>query len=317
MPPKKASTKASKAQDSKGDANEQAIDKPKDAPNGDTSSDKKRKAPEEDAPPSKVQRRSRRAGSKPSQEQLLNYLLSAEAEDLTRPDDEREDIEKRGKIATYSSAELSPFEELMCAIILSRPISHRLGLRTIRTVLNDPYNFTSAKAIKDAGSDKQHQALWDARTQHKDKTAQQLGGLADVVLEKFTSKEDSEGKELGRVLEEGDMDEIQQALKSSIKGLGATGLDIFSRRVQWLWEKIFPYIDGRTVDSLRRFDLPYEPKQLVDTINSHWKALNTKHISGKDEAQKKRRAFVLILERVTGADLEGKVETVLGHAAKA
>ncbi|QIX01757.1 hypothetical protein AMS68_007274 [Peltaster fructicola] len=278
---------------------------------------KKRKAPKDDAEPVKSQRRSGRANAKPSQKQLLGFLLSREAEDLTRPDDERKDIEERGEIKTYSSAVLNPFEELLCAIVLSRPISHRLGLRTIRTVLNEPYNFTSAKAVQDAGSEKQHQALWDARTQHKDKTAQQLGELADVILEKFTSKDDAGGKELGKALEKGDVDAIKQALKSSIKGLGVTGLDIFFRRVQWLWDKIFPYTDGRTADSLRKFELPYEPEQLVEAIDTHWKDLETKTVAGEDEAQKKRRAFVIILERVTGADLEGKVETILSHASQA
>lgn len=304
MPPKRSSKKA-----------EQPAKEGRDDNAEDTTEDKKRKAPTDNAAPSKAQRRSGRAGSKPSREQLLNFLLSDEALDLTRPEDEREDIEKRGNIKTYSSAVLNPFEELLCAIILSRPISHRLGLRTIRTVLNDPYNFTSAKAIQEAGSDKQHQALWDARTQHKDKTAQQLGELAETVLEKFTSKDDTQGKELGEA-RIGDVEKLRQKLKGAIKGLGVTGLDIFFRRVQWLWDDVFPYVDGRTMDSLRSFDLPYEPDELVDALDTHWKALDSKHLAGDDEAQKKRRAFVILLERVTGAHLEGKVELIIQHAAK-
>lgn len=301
MPPKKAAAQASP----KGD--------------GEQSSSKKRKQDDGQNEPQKSARRSGRSKSAPSQQQLLNFLLTKEAEDLTRPEDEAQDIKNRDGIKTYSSAILNPFEELMCAIILSRPISHRLGLRTIRTVLNDPYNFTSARAIKDAGSEKQHKALWDARTQHKDKTAQQLGQLADVALEKFTSKSDSNGTDLGKALEDGDgdSDAIKKQLKDSIKGLGDTGINIFFRRVQWKWDLLHPYVDNRTVDSLRKFGLPYEADALSKAVDENWKKLNTKHVDGSNEAQKKRRAFVIILERVTGADLEGKIETVLSAAATA
>lgn len=309
MPPKKAT----KSKDTKSEAKQEA----KPAADKEQSS-KKRKQDESNEEPQKAQRRSGRGGkAAPSQEQLLNFLLSKEAEELARPEDESEDVKSRGEIKTYSSAILSPFEELMCAIILSRPISHRLGLRTIRTVLNDHYNFTSAKAIQDAGSEKQHQALWDAKTQHKDKTAQQLGQLADVALDKLTSKGDAKGAELGLVLEacNKDIDEAAKNLKSSIKGLGDTGISIFYRRVQWLWEALHPYIDNRTVDSLRKFSLPYEPEALSDAINASWKKLDTKHLAGSNDAEKKRRAFVVILERVTGADLEGKVETLISAAS--
>ncbi len=58
----------------------------------------------------------------------------------------------------------------------------QLVLRTIRTISNDPYHFNTLKAIREAGSEKRHQALWDARTQHKGKTAQELGLLADAVI---------------------------------------------------------------------------------------------------------------------------------------
>jgi hypothetical protein len=139
----------------------------------------------------KQARRSRRGTSKsqPSQEQLLNFLLSQAAEDLCLPDEEVQDIKSRGSIRTYSSV-MNPFEELRYAVILSRLISHRLGLRSIRTILNDPYNFTSAEAVKNAGSKQHYQALLDAKTQPKGKTAEQIGQIASVVLEMFTASGD-------------------------------------------------------------------------------------------------------------------------------
>ncbi|KAK4580024.1 hypothetical protein LTR86_000226 [Recurvomyces mirabilis] len=280
---------------------------------------KKRKKQASGDEPQKAARRSGRGALKatPTQLQLLKYMLSKDAEALCRPDDETEDMKDRGDIKTYSSSVMNPYEELLCAIVLSRPISHRLGLRTIRTILNDPYDFTSARATKDAGSEKQHQALWDARTQHKDKTATQIGDLADVVLEKFTTSDDKDGTEMQKVRDDcnRDVDKERQYLKDNIKGLGNTGLDIFFRRVQWLWDAGYPFIDDRTMQSLHKLGLPEEGEELHEVVEQHWDELDTKVIAGSDEDMKKRRALVTVLERATGSDLEGKHEALLAAAA--
>lgn len=287
----------------------------------DSKPSKKRKKEAESAAPSKASRRSARGASKsePSKQQLFNFLLSSKAEELIRPEDEKKDVRERANIRTYSSSVMNPFEELMSAMILSRPISHRLGLRSIRTVLNEPYNFTNAKVVADAGEEKRHQAFWDAKTQHKGKTADQIGMLADVVLDKYASDEDKDGAQMKKILSDydNDLDNALRSMKESIKGLGNTGLDIFLRRVQWLWEAGFPYVDGRTQDSLRKMGLTQDAEELQKLVEQLWSKLDTKHLAGQGEAAKKRRAFVVILERVTGADLEGKVDEVLQEAASA
>lgn len=289
-----------------------------DAKNGSKPS-KKRKLPAEKPEPRKGSRRSGRSDAKgePSTSQLLQYMLSKPCADLTRPQDEEEDLKSRGDISTYSNTPLNPFEELLCAVILSKPISHRLGLRTIRTVLNAPYNFNGAKALKDAGDEKRLKSVYDARTQHKDKTAAQMGTIAEAVLNKFTANDDKEGTQLGKLLADSgdDMDKVSAALKENIKGLGPTGLEIFFRRIQWLWTSTYPNIDGRTADSLRVLGLPQDGQELVDLIKTHWKDIKSSDLAGKDEEERKRRAFVLILERATGAQLEHQIDAVLSAAA--
>ncbi|KAK4549581.1 hypothetical protein LTR36_006578 [Oleoguttula mirabilis] len=279
---------------------------------------KKRKNAAESDEPQKAARRSGRgtAKSQPSQQQLLNYMLSTDAEELCRPEDESADIHERGDIRTYSSSALNPFEELLCAVVLSRPISHRLGLRSIRTILNEPYSFISAKAVQDAGSEKHHQALWEARTQHKAKTAENIGHIGDVVLSKFTASDDKEGTQLQKVRDdcEQDVSKERDYLQANIKGLGKTGLDIFFRRVQWLWTEAYPFVDERTMHALHKLGLPEAGEELIEVIEEHWSTLNTKQLAGDDEAARKRRALVTILERATGSDLEGKHEA-LGDAA--
>lgn len=282
------------------------------------SSNKRKQTSNDDSKqPAKASRRSGRGDTKPqaSQQSILKYILSDDAAELCRPDDETEDINARGKSTrTYSSAVLNPFEELMCAVILSRPISHRLGLRSIRTVLNEPYNFTSAKAVQDAGEDKRHQALWDAKTQHKGKTADQLAGLSATVLEKFSSDGDKDGSNLAKMLESDDVDETLALLKKDVKGLGPTGIDIFLRRVQWLWKPAFPYVDSRTWQSLKQLGLPPDSEELQKLLAEHWSSLGTSHLAGEDEEARKRRAFVIVLERAIGADLEGKVDQLIEAA---
>lgn len=286
--------------------------------NTDKPTNKRKKATDPDEP-QKAARRSGRGAPKaqPTQQQLLSYLLAKDAEELCLPDDEQAAIKEDGNLRTYSSGFLTPFEELLCAVILSRPISHRLGLRTIRTILNAPYNFTSAKAVQAAGSEKHHQALENAKTQHKAKTAEEIGQIADVVLAKFTAPDDKEGTDLLKVRDDCDRDVPRERkyLQDNIKGLGKTGLDIFFRRVQWLWTVGYPFVDDRTAQALHKLGLPDDGEELAKAIDEHWGKLDTKHISGVDDDVKKKRAFVLILERATGADLESKSEELVAAAA--
>ncbi len=281
---------------------------------------KKRKKDASNDESQKGARKSGRGAAKtaPSSQQLLTFMLSPEAEELCRPEEESEDVKDRGEVKTYSGSVMNPFEELLCAVVLSRPISHRLGLRTIRTIFNDPYNFNSAKAVQNAGHDKHLQATWDARTQHKDKTATQIGQVADVVLQEFTSSDDKNGTQLQKALDDagGDVDKALDALQHSINGLGATGIKIFLRRVQWLWEAGYPYVDDRTQNALRKLGLPEEGEDLQKLVDKHWKSLSTAKINGQGEAQKQRRAFVTVLERAIGADLESKVDHLLQAAGK-
>ena len=152
----------------------------------------KRKANTKDAP-AKAPRRSARGApaSQPDPVNFIKYLLSPASLDSCRPKDEIEDIKNRGSdLRTYSASDFTPFEELICAVILSRPISHALGLRSIRTLFNDPHNYTTPKSIRDAGFDPVRKALDEACTQHRQKTAEELVILADAVVDHLGDGED-------------------------------------------------------------------------------------------------------------------------------
>ncbi|KAG9255790.1 uncharacterized protein F5Z01DRAFT_680761 [Emericellopsis atlantica] len=246
-------------------------------------------------------------------------MLSDDAIELCRPADEARDLASRGddkSAVTYTSSVLNPFQELVSAVVLSRPISHMLGLRTLRTIFNAPYEFNNARAIQDAGLDKVHKALWDARTQHKAKTADQLSYLGDLVLEYFADEDDKEGERLAKVLESDNPDAALKDLIGKVKGFGPTGGNIFRRRVQWLWPAAYPFIDSRSSAALQRIGLPSGEDDLQQVIDSHLDQMDYAKLAGKDVDEKRRRAFVVVLERATGADLEGKVEQLKEAASK-
>ncbi|KAL8785476.1 MAG: hypothetical protein Q9195_008619 [Heterodermia aff. obscurata] len=272
----------------------------------------KRKAATKDEP-SKAPRRSARGAQQTSTDpvKILQFLLSSTSTDLCRPKDETEDLKTRGSdIKTYSASTFTPFGELISAVILSRPISHALGLRSIRTTFNDPWNFTTVKAVRDAGSEGRRKALDEARTQHRQKTAEELGLLADALVEKLGDNEDDVGME--RVRRESEYDAVKELeiIKSSVKGLGKTGIDIFRRRIQGVWHECYPFIDQKTSTSLEKLGLPGDAEDLKQFMDKHWEELKVDSFEAKDEEEGKRKAFVRLLERAVGADLEGNIDDV-------
>lgn len=286
------------------------------APKGTTSSPRKRKDSTQDeasggSPPAKAARASPSSNSlDQGQTQVLRFLLSPHALPYTAPEAE---ASQPSDVRTYATARLTPFEELLAAVVLSRPVAHALGQRAIRTLLNPPYGLTTPSKSRAAAEEgKVLEALREARTQHKAKTAEAIGRLADVAVERW-----GDGG-LEGVRKEGgwDCDEERRVLKEGVKGLGETGLDIFCRRVQWLWEEVYPFVDGRTKGALEQLGLPGEAEELRQGLESRWDELGVKDIGLKDEEEKKRRAFVLVLERAVGASLEKKVHDVLREAVK-
>lgn len=105
-------------------------------------------------------------------------------------------------------------------------------------------------------------------------------------------------------------------LVKEVKGFGPTGRQIFQRRVQWIWEAAYPFIDSRSRTGLEELGMPAHEEGLTDLIGETWGSLDVERIEGKDEAEKKRRALVVVLERAIEADLEGKMDRVKEEAIK-
>ena len=105
-------------------------------------------------------------------------------------------------------------------------------------------------------------------------------------------------------------------LKKNVKGLGKTGLDIFFRRVQAVWPISYPFADQRTLSALEKLGLPNDADEMEQLLHEHWKEVEIDDVEAKDDEKRKRKAFVRLLERAVGADLEGNVDSIRAEIGK-
>jgi hypothetical protein len=356
MPPKKASksagkadsklpTHSKKASESKSPEEEKSNAGPKRAPNGDSKEDhpsragQKRKTPPADESKSKPEAKTQRQGARSSTrnktnpaspKQLLNFLLSSAALPYCFPEDELEDARKSKTYKSYSltsPSSFTPFEHLLCAHLLSKPLSHKLGMRSIRTLLNEPFSLTSAEKIASAGEKRVWEGLEQARTQHRQKTASYIFGTAE-------SYNDSET--MFQLAEEANNDGPQGVIdhiKNTVPGLGAIGGTIFCRRVQCVdgWgDALWPYVDDKSLEALREIGIPVSDAEdlqsalerevdwdKVGDMGLHERDLSKGQLVGEQEETQIQAEFVVALERALGCVLEGKVQELRNAAAAA
>lgn len=315
----------------------------------------KRKTPpttaSKEKPPKKEPRPGSRASSRQpgggaakdaTSKQILNFLLSADALPYCYPSDEL-DAAKSGKFKKCYSLTppslFTPFEHLITAHLLSKPLSHTLGMRSTRTLLNDPYSFSTPGKMRAAGEDKIWHALEDAKTQHRQKTASYLADMAMQYADP-NSKDDKgdqgdsdEMLELAVQANEGGPRATIEYIKKTVKGMGETGAQIFCRRVQACdgWgEAIWPYADPRSIDALREVGVKVADAEGLqemiekdvdfEQVERHGGMGLKDEKKGVDEVDYEVQVaveFVTVLERAIGCVLEGKVGELKRAAAAA
>lgn len=311
----------------------------------------KRKSPPTSAskekPPKKEPRQGSRAsgrqagggtGKDATSKQVLNFLLSKDALQYCYPSDELEAAQSGKFKKCYSLTPPSlftPFEHLVTAHLLSKPLSHNLGMRSVRTLLNEPYSFATPGTMRAAGEDKIWRALEDARTQHRQKTASQLYEMA-VQYSDPNSKDDKgdagdsdEMLELATEANEGGSRATIEYIKKSVKGMGETGSQIFCRRVQACegWgEAIWPYADARAIDALRECGVKVadaeDLQEMIerdvdfDKVGDMGLKDEKEGVEDKDYEVQTAVEFVTVLERAIGASLEKNIPELKKAAAE-
>lgn len=269
-----------------------------------------------------------------SPKQLLNFLLSSAALPFCFPEEELSDAAKSSskKYKCYSltsPTSFTPFEHLVCAHLLSKPLSHALGMRSVRTLLNDPFNLSSARAIVNAGEKRVWEALEAARTQHRQKTAAYLFGMGEAY--------DRDGGDamytLAEQANDGGHTGVVAHIKETVPGLGPVGAEIFCRRVQCVdgWgDALWPFADAKSLDALREIGIPVEDAEdlqsaierevewdKVGDMGLQERDLSQIQLVGEQEETQMQAEFVVALERAIGCVLEGKVDQFKKAAAEA
>lgn len=280
------------------------------------------------------------AGATATSKQMLNFLLSKDSLEYCYPQDELEAARSGKWTKNYSLTPPSlftPFEHLVTAHLLSKPLSHVLGMRSVRTLLNPPYGYSTPEEMTKAGEDQIYQALEQAKTQHRQKTAAQLYEMAEQYAGD-TSKDASSAShggdsdvmlDLAEAANDGGARATISHLKSTVKGLGDTGGQIFCRRVQACdgWgEAIWPYADPKAMDALREVGVKIaDADELQEMIEQDvdWDKVGdmglVREKEGVDEQDYDVQVaveFVTVLERALGAVLEDKVGPLKKAAAE-
>ncbi|OAG02119.1 uncharacterized protein CC84DRAFT_1099052 [Paraphaeosphaeria sporulosa] len=264
--------------------------------------------------------------------QILNFLLSSDALPYCFPSDEL-DAANSGEISkTYSLTppnHFTPFEHLITAHLLSKPLSHKLGMRSTRTLLNKPYGFSTPDKLHAAGEDKIWRALEEARTQHRQKTASYLAQMGEQYADAASKGDSSSEKmqELAETTNEGGPRATIEYIKKTVKGTGETGAQIFCRRVQACegWgEALWPYADPRSIDALRELGVKVaDAEGLREVIGKEVDlalvekngGLGYKKQEKGGEKANEKVVLVTVLERAIGCVLEGKVGELRSAAA--
>ncbi|SPO32386.1 uncharacterized protein UTRI_02943 [Ustilago trichophora] len=249
-------------------------------------------------------------------------------------ENKREGAGSEGHLS-YPNSDLTAFQTLLCAILLSKPISHRLGLRTIETLLNKPFYFRTAKDLLDAENEGRRAALWEARTQHKEKTAVQLGSLAEGIAELCGDSEEAQDslkpileKALDQASDEDSAFEVAQqvtkVLTAQVNGLGPGGVEIFLRRIQSQWSAVFPFADERALSAAVKFDLisqkdmdkgkEHATNKLAEKVAQHVGFPLEDAKKDDEEAECGRWWFVRTLDVLIGLDIEKKLDEAVKQA---
>ncbi|KEF54075.1 uncharacterized protein A1O9_09870 [Exophiala aquamarina CBS 119918] len=318
--------------------NHAAAGKPNEAEEANRDADKnntgqKRKSPPTDtsnSQPSNKAARQNADSSSDSPKKLLNFLLSPKALPYCFPEEELAAAKTSSKYKSYSlssPASFTPFEHLVCAHLLSKPLSHNIGMRSIRTLLNDPFNFTTPEEITSAGEHRVWEALEEARTHHRQKTASYLYGTGQAYSDSETmfalAQEANDSGPAG----------VIEHIKSTVPGLATVGGEIFCRRVQCVdgWgDALWPYADSKALDSLGQMGIEVQDAEdLRDTIKCdvnldqvkdmglHERNLSSQRLVRDEETTYMQAVFVVLLERAIGCVLENKVDELKKAAAKA
>lgn len=145
---------------------------------------------------------------------------------------------------------------LVLSLLLSARIGSDIAVAAARELFRAGYR--TPQKMKDASWQDRVDALGRGHYRRYDeRTATQLGELADRVLEEY-------GGDLRRLHQ--DDPDVADALQQ-FKGIGPAGAAIFCREVQAVWPDLAPYVDKLAADGAQRLGLPRSADKLAELVS--------------------------------------------------
>lgn len=240
---------------------------------------------------------------------ILTYLLLDSTLDSISPD---EIVHEKEECLRYPHSDLAPFCALVSALLLSKPFSHKLGMRAIHQLLNPPYSFTTPKSILDAPDDTIWQALNDAQTLHKQKTASQLRKLAQLMEQTYPEDIASSDMTQFRKAAGGNIETLEKMV-CRVNGVATKTATLFFRRVQFHWTELFPYADTLALEAARELGLVADSAQdLLDLLKTH-----LGHDDDDLKQETLRRQYVRLLDVLVSKKLDKDIDNVEQEATDA
>jgi len=147
---------------------------------------------------------------------------------------------------------------LVLSLLLSARIGSDIAVAAARELFKAGYR--TPQKMREASWQDRVDALGRGHYRRYDeRTATQLGELADTLLETYDG-------DLRRLHEESEgSKDVEQALQR-FKGIGPAGAAIFCREVQGVWADLAPYVDKLAADGAERLGLPRSADRLADLV---------------------------------------------------
>ena len=147
---------------------------------------------------------------------------------------------------------------LVLSLLLSARIGSDIAVAAARELFTAGYR--TPQRMRDASWQDRVDALGRGHYRRYDeRTATQLGELADAVLDEYAG-------DLRRLHEEADgTGDVERALQG-FKGIGPAGAAIFCREAQAVWPDLAPYVDDLAADGAQRLGLPKSAEKLADLV---------------------------------------------------
>lgn len=160
---------------------------------------------------------------------------------------------------TVKDMPASLFQLLCAALLFSARIRASVAIKAAKALFNQGWTTPQKLAV----------STWAERTQtlnragyarYDESTSRMLGDTTEMLLDRYKG-------DLRHLREEAGRDpEQERRLLKEFKGIGDTGVNIFFREVQGIWNELFPFADERTLESAQKLKLSDDPQKLVQLV---------------------------------------------------